>query len=208
MNKHYRVMAQLTAIILFMALTASLTPSAVVGESNDSKFLEHWSSDKALTWSQETNGFRTGIIWDSRAPDSVAVVVLPINASRYNDYLVPASHKLPRFELHDVERAAIPPASGQRMDGALPARMPERDYPRFHDGIFSGHGVKYNYFILSTNIPVVLKEFAISQVYSVKKEGDYTLTVFPVIYKFETNREYLDRIDLPCVSKIVHLNSQ
>jgi hypothetical protein len=41
--------------------------------------------------------------------------------------------------------------------------------------------------------------------YRITNDGDYKLTVCAAIYKWETNRLYLDRIDLPCLTAKLHL---
>ena len=51
--------------------------------------------------------------------------------------------------------------------------------------------------------------FKLGDLYSITNEGDYTLTVQPVLYKQfnHTNRDILDRVDLPSVTAKVHLIS-
>lgn len=54
--------------------------------------------------------------------------------------------------------------------------------------------------------PPYLGFFKLDEIYSVMNEGDYTLTVQPVLYKRRArNSEFLDRVDLPCVTTQVHL---
>jgi hypothetical protein len=100
-----------------------------------------------------------------------------------------------------------------KMDGELPQRISENQLRSWKSTVRMwvesfqgrGHGVYYDYFFIGPNFPEMLKAVDISDVYKIKKEADYTLTVFPVIYKFETNYQYADRIDLPCVTTKIHL---
>lgn len=45
----------------------------------------------------------------------------------------------------------------------------------------------------------------LDEIYSVTNEGDYTLTVQPVLYKMRVGTNLLDRVDLPSVTTKVHL---
>jgi hypothetical protein len=62
--------------------------------------------------------------------------------------------------------------------------------------------------MLPQNQAIVLKRFAVQDTYQIKERGDYTLTVWPVIYQFSTNRQFLTRIDLPYVTTKIHLEPQ
>ena len=53
--------------------------------------------------------------------------------------------------------------------------------------------------------PPYLGFFKLDEIYSVTKEGDYTLTVQPVLYKKRIVTNLLDRVDLPSVTTKVHL---
>jgi hypothetical protein len=55
--------------------------------------------------------------------------------------------------------------------------------------------------------PETINMLHFNDLYSITKEGDYTLTVQPVLYKQynHTNPAVLDRVDLPCVTTKVHL---
>lgn len=54
--------------------------------------------------------------------------------------------------------------------------------------------------------PFYIGLLKLDEIYSVTNEGDYTLTVQPVLYKRQfPNSEFLDRVDLPCVTTKVHL---
>ena len=53
--------------------------------------------------------------------------------------------------------------------------------------------------------PPYLAFLKLDQIYSVTNEGDYTLTVQPVLYKQRIGTNILDRVDLPSVTTKVHL---
>jgi hypothetical protein len=54
--------------------------------------------------------------------------------------------------------------------------------------------------------PPYLGFLKLDEIYSVTNEGDYTLTVQPVLYKRrDSNSKFLDRVDLPGVTAKVHL---
>jgi hypothetical protein len=58
----------------------------------------------------------------------------------------------------------------------------------------------------SNNPPARINYLRFSDLYSITKEGDYTLNVQPVLYKRSlTNSQVLDRADLPSVTSKVHL---
>jgi hypothetical protein len=53
--------------------------------------------------------------------------------------------------------------------------------------------------------PDYLGFLKLDEIYSVTNEGDYTLTVQPVLYKQRIGTNILDRVDLPSVTTKVHL---
>ena len=123
-------------------------------------------------------------------------------------YVLPPSGKPPMQVLRDESGAIIDPVKA-KTDGDLPKRISANDLPHSTDGKFSGHGTMYQYFGLGPTDVNMLADFKISDVYDIKKEGNYTLTVFPAVYKFETNYQYADRVDLPvATTKIFLMPSQ
>jgi hypothetical protein len=57
-----------------------------------------------------------------------------------------------------------------------------------------------------TNFPPLgINALKLDEVYSITNEGDYTLTVQPVLYKKRIETNLLDRVDLPSVSTKIHL---
>ena len=214
MKSNYNTLVQLSRKIFFIAWSTIFISSTAFGQANNLTNLTWWFSQKSLAWSAETNGFRTGV-WLSPDPPTPAkeieILVLPSTNSGLR-YVYPPSDKSPSLELRDTNGVVIQ-AIKNKMDGELPQSISE-NHLRSWKSTFRmwgesflgrGHGVYYDYFLIATNFPNMLKVVDISDVYKIKKEADYTLTVFPVIYKFETNYQYADRIDLPCVTTKIHL---
>ncbi len=204
MKDNYKKSFQLSVKIFGLGLFALLMSFTSFGqETNLTKFFAPLFNDKSLVWSDETNSFRTGVRFDSHSKEIDIWVLSSTNAGLV--YVYPPSGKPPKLELQDTNGIIIQPIKN-RMDGELPQRLPANDLRKYYsDGLFYGHGVKYKYFMIGKNVPNTLNDFVISDVYQVKEEANYTLTVFPMLYKFETNREYADRIDLPCVTTKIHL---
>jgi len=53
--------------------------------------------------------------------------------------------------------------------------------------------------------PPYLSFLKLDEVYSITNEGDYTLTIRPVLYKKRIETNILDRVDLPSVATKIHL---
>jgi hypothetical protein len=171
--------------------------------TNINEFFAPLFKDKSLVWSAETNSFRTGVLPVRPAKEIDIWVLSSTNPGLI--YLYPPSGKPPKLELQDSNGVIILPIKN-KMDGELPQRLSESNFRKFHfDGFFHGNGAEYGYIMLAKDRPHILTTFAIGDVYQIEKEADYSLTVFPVIYKFETNGEYADRIDLPIVTTKIHL---
>jgi hypothetical protein len=84
------------------------------------------------------------------------------------------------------------------MQDELPLRLPTSKLPHQNNyEIFGGNGIQYYYFQLFKGNPAPFKEADIYECFKIQTSGYYFLRVFPVIYKFESDRTYVDRIDLP-----------
>jgi len=174
-------------------------------QTKSSMDLRPWFTDKSYVWSGETNGFRAAICRKSDAPVKEVAILVVSSTNAGFVYFLPASGRPPKMELQDANNIIIPPVKNS-MDGELTKTISEGNLPQYHaDGALTGHGIKFKSFSIGANTPYVLKEFDIGDVYKVKKEDVYVLTVFPVVYKLEPNGKYADRIDLPCVTTKVHL---
>jgi len=196
---------KLPQTILLIGFVSTLMAFTVLGQTNNSAdILTPWKNDKSFMWSAETNNFSTGVESHEEAPNTVVIWVYCSKKAGLN-YVYPPNGKTGNLELCGVDREIIMPKDN-KPDTELPQRISVSDLRQNqNDGLIVGHGKKYNYFQLGLLAPGKYREFKVSEVYQIKKEADYTLTVFPVIYKFDTNAEYLERVDLPCVSTKIHL---
>ncbi|MGA2870310.1 MAG: hypothetical protein ABSF34_14270 [Verrucomicrobiota bacterium] len=189
--------------VLFMSLI-------VLGQIGITTNNPYWQ--KSLVWTAQTNNYRCGVSWEPDVfPNEIDIWVLS-SAKAELAYVRPPTGKPPKLELRDANGLLIQPVKGMTDDKA-PQKISADELPQYDpdDGFFSGHwlgghGVKYKYFLIGQGaLPNLLITFSLDNIYHVGKEGDYTLTAFPFIYKFETNGEYLDRIDLPSVTAKIHL---
>jgi hypothetical protein len=192
--------------IIVGGLAALMVSYAAFGQWSNLMDMKWWFSQESLIWSAETNGFRTGVWWYPNSGNSkVDIWIMSSNRSG-KDYVYPPSGKLPKLELLYTNGVLVQPIK-DKMDDELPKRISVKDLPTVGpDGPFNGHGLRYRYFFINNGAPPdLLTSFSVSDVYRIKKEADYKLTVCPVIYKFETNYQYADRIDLPSVTTKIHL---
>jgi len=136
--------------------------------------------------------------------DEIGVWVLASGMPGLN-YVYPPSGKFPRMQLAYTNGAIIRPIKG-RMDERLPQIIAARDLPTIaHGAMFYEHGPGYHYFLMDQNSPNMLADVVIKDAFQITNDAEYMITVFPALYKFETNREYLDRIELPSVTTKIHL---
>jgi hypothetical protein len=109
------------------------------------------------------------------------------------------SRKLPTY-------GTLLPAWADPSSGSLVAIFPKtistNVYPYFENNMLGEiPGVES-----VTNFPPLgINALKLDEVYSITNEGDYTLTVQPVLYKKRIETNLLDRVDLPSVSTKIHL---
>ncbi len=184
---------------------------ATAAETNDSL---DWFVVPGLVWGDETNGFRVGITCGDPGGKGIMAFVArtetnSTNQSRaynsYTRYLAPPGVKFVKVELRDTNAVVVAPLRGKTLDGILPKEIPTKDLPRnpVKGTNERGSGGGLRDWLVGN--PSTLQVFSIQDYYRIAKEGDYMLTVCPVIYKFETNTEYVYRVDLPCVTTKIHL---
>ncbi len=183
--------------LVMLSLCNSIIFSAA-GQMDQTNPLASWFADKSLVWSGETNGFRVVIEVYQKSPNN-DVYIWAVSSNQLEiAYVHPPSGKPPRMELRDTNGITVPPLKG-KMDGNMPDKLRPADFP------ITPPATLYNYILFGRNAPALLSSFSLNDVYHVKQEEDYTLTVFPVIYKFEASYEYANRIDLPTITTKVHL---
>jgi hypothetical protein len=165
----------------------------------------------AGTWKEGTNGLRVQLYWSEDTPGNpwLTVFVGSTAMSSGGLYFGPPSQKLAEFELKDSKGVLAPLKSGVEMVGQFASRLPLSDMPRYKAysswGSSAQGNLKHQLGFSSDGPPIPLKQFKLRDVCQISHEDDYTLTICAVIYKFETNMQYLDRIDLPCISTKIHL---
>jgi hypothetical protein len=153
-------------------------------------------------WKESTNGLRVQLyLQDTNTPNPVLSIGVGSVITNANPGLVwHPEGKYAAFELRDSRGVLISPIKGISKQGACDFRISAKILPTWPDG-----GLR-NIIGFSTNTPpAILEKCRLKDLYRIKKEDNYTLTVCPVIYKFETNGLYLDRIDLPSISVTLHL---
>jgi hypothetical protein len=198
MNLHSSYMRPFNRRMEAILLACASMACVVLGQTGDTNALAMWLADPSLVWSGETNGFRVVIdVWPESPANEVNIYVVS-SRKRPMVYVLPPSGKPPRMELRGTNGVIVQPLN-DKIDGILPNQLPVEDFPR------SSHNGIYNYLLMGQGSPSLLKQFSLSDVYQINREEDYTLTVFPEIYKFETNYQYADRVDLPRISTTVHL---
>jgi hypothetical protein len=92
-----------------------------------------------------------------------------------------------------------------------PDTISDLEYPRSNvDFPLSKKGGFFRFVgFVSNGPPCQIGFIKFNDIFDIKTEGDYTLTVQPVLYRMHydggTFQGYLDRVDLPCVTTKVHL---
>lgn len=180
-----------------------------------------WNTNTALfwngAWAEDTNGWRVELnIRDTNAPEMMIVVSVGSVVRNSDDgtgaYLAPPRKYLEKFELKSPDGKILQTKPGYILEKDCPSRIPVRLYPITQLGFHEGE----IWFVTNgPPCPIAYREF---RNYSITNEGDYTLTVRPVLYQnrtgkkieltkdfHETNTNYFDRVDLPSVTTKVHL---
>jgi hypothetical protein len=104
-----------------------------------------------------------------------------------------------------------PSGSDAAVERNYPDNLSDLEYPRLN---YNAGGLKNGSFFpfvgfVSNGPPCQVGYIKFSDIFPIEKEGDYTLTVQPVLFRMHydggTFQGYLDRVDLPCVTTKVHL---
>jgi hypothetical protein len=106
----------------------------------------------------------------------------------------------------------LPSESDATVERDYPDTISDLEYPRANMDV--SRSKKGGFFEISTGFvsngpPCHIGYIKFNDIFSIKSEGDYTLTVQPVLYRMHydggTFQGYLDRVDLPSVTTKVHL---
>jgi hypothetical protein len=154
-------------------------------------------------WTEGTNGLRTQLYCSetNSANPRVSVMVGSVVSNSWpSSYIGPPSGTFAKCALLNSKGVPMPCVKGQGMEGRLLPRIPVGSLPKWPDG-----GLRNRLGFLTNSPPDTIREFKLLDVFRVEKEDDYTLTICPAIYRFETNGRFVDRLDLPCASLRVRL---
>lgn len=152
-------------------------------------------------WKEDTNGLRVELRFETEGGQTaLRIGVGSVVFNSLGGYVGFPRGKFARFELQDSNWVVVPFIKGMTMEGQLPPKISINDFPRWPNG-----GLKTHIGFFTNGGPFILTYAKVDDLYRIKREGDYTLAICPTIYKFGTNPEYLDRIDLPCVTTKIHL---
>lgn len=202
----------LLAVLIYVSLAkicggadaTGLAPG-VYKVSSDGKFNAVTNADLTAVWpgvwNEGTNGLRVqlSVITNGSSP----LVRIGVGSIRYNSlggYVGSPNSLFKKFELLDINGLAIPFKRGKSNEGLLPARLSINKFPRWPDG-----GLKSHVSFFTNAGPFTLADMDLKSLYQIQREGDYVLTVCPVIYQFGTNIGFLDRVNLPCGTTKIHL---
>jgi hypothetical protein len=223
----------------FPASLATNNPEAFVLRP-DGKYIRNTNTDvywRHFVWKEMTNGWRVALYVSTNVADISLISLGSMITNPGPGYLMPPYGKFTKFELlnpngkimqprpnagtnmlkwysHDLAYQTNQPAWASPTNGSLVVDFPEtvsaEVYPHFESGSIVGD---FDFYSGNKFGPMPISYFYLGDLYSITNEGDYTLTVQPVLYKFDptkningiNNDEILHRVDLPEVTTKVHL---
>ena len=211
----------------------------VVGYTSRGSDQKHcWNTNMADNWwgvwVEDTNGWRVNLrIYPTNSPDMRMTVHVGSIVTNSGAGLLPTPDgKYAKLELLDANGKAVPTRRGAAaklyqgrnavmvesecvnqhppsaddasVEENYPDTISDLEYPRWKNGSF----LYFSGFV-SNGPPCHIGYIKFNDIFSIKTEGDYTLTVQPVLYRMHydggTFQGYLDRVDLPSVTTKVHL---
>ena len=200
----------------------------------NTNMVENWRG----VWAEDTNtGWRVKLtFYKTNTPDMVVIIFVGSIVTNSGAGLLPVPDgKFAKLELLDANGKAVPTRRGAALilfqgksavdpssekahvnkqpppssdDATVEENYPDTisdlKYSRWTNGSF----LYYAGFV-SNGPPCHVGYFKFNDIFSIKTEGDYTLTLQPVLYRMHneggTFQGYLDRVDLPSVTTKVHL---
>jgi hypothetical protein len=198
----YRAPRTLCYAIVFMSVVMALAAA----DTND---IPKPYVDSNFVWGEMTNELRAGVgcveeVRNGSALQHFQVFIVDLKTNDDLGCVKPPNDRLARFELQDSNRVVILPEIGKELAAEMPQTIQSQDLPRTPK-FGRNNPVLIGFLPLSQNIPILLKEFYIQDAYQIKDEGDYTATIWPTIYRFSTNKQFVVRMDFPPVSMKIHL---
>jgi hypothetical protein len=164
-----------------------------------------------INWSSPTNGVRVGVAGIAES-NKCFVEVFLLSALASNSpperYVAPPGRKFERVELLGLDGNAVHARQhGVALQAVMPPRIAIKDLPIVPQrGLLAGHGAIYKELLFfNRDGPDILGKFIVDDSYKIPVDGEYTLSIWPVIYKFGTNSGFVERVILPAVTARVHL---
>jgi hypothetical protein len=175
-------------------------------------------------WKEDTNHWRVELNFEkTNTPEAIVEVVIGsvVKNSTSNDgpaYFTTPDGKFSKFELTDINGIVVPPKQGKLLERDFPRQISVAEYQRDRGGRILGR-----FFFSANGQPFALGRYRLNDVFSTTNEGDYTLTVQPVLYKdwnllnegvsrdgsiitvADSNTNVFERMDFPSVSAKIHL---
>jgi hypothetical protein len=203
----------------------------------DGKYIWNTNPDRFWrrgVWKEDTNGWRVLLTVRTNPSDPSLVEVGSVTTNSGPGYLRTPYGKFAKFELldsaekivkpkpdagtnmlkwynHDLAYDTNQPAWASPTNGSLGVDFPEtttvKVFPHF------GNDAVGDFSFSTKTGPMLIISFKLGDLYSITNEGDYTLTIQPVLYKYDprkninglNNTNVLHRVDLPSVTTKVHL---
>jgi hypothetical protein len=225
-----------TPVETFPASLATNNPEEFILRA-DGKYVRNTNMDRFWrigVWKEMTNGWRVLLFASTNIFDLSGVTVGSKVADSGFGYFMAPYRKFAKFELldskgiivqpkpnagtnmlkgyyHDLANQTNLPAWASPTNGSLAVDFPELTtagvFPHFHS--LSG-AIVVGFWFSAKIGPMPICTFVLGDLYSITNEGDYTLTVQPVLYKYQLPSDLNDktlfhRVDLPSVTTKVHL---
>ena len=191
----------MTAAVFLISMIAIGCLNVAAEETNG---FPDWSVVPGLVWGSASNGIRAGVT--DRDPGVKGVLVLVAFSGSYGwHYVTHPEIRFSKVELRSPEGVEMPPVKNGKLFGDLPKMILLKDLPRFPERGTKDRGSTGGFRDWLIGNPSTLSEFDIPDSYIIEKEGDYRLTVWPVIYEYVPDRLFVSRLDLPYVATTVHL---
>ena len=161
--------------------------------------LGYWLNNNTLSWTGPTNGLWCGFSFNSNTPPVITIFVLSTNKPAAFDYVLPRRNQTYTMQIKTTNGIIL------ASTGVIPPKRIDSGVLRHGDGLWIGNNIEYDFFPLGSNSPNQFEDIDVRSNYMAEREGDYIIKIQPFLYKFEPERKYLDRVDLPVVIKQVHL---
>jgi hypothetical protein len=159
-----------------------------------------------VKWGDDTNGFRAGTEF-GQEEEKIVVCVLTSKEDSPNgrlEWFRPVDGKFAKVELKDINGMVIAPLAGKDLGTNLPKSIEIKDLGRVGDK-WHGYWLTNAIYPLGTNTANCLGEFMINEVYLIESEGDYDLTIWPVIYQRYNAGPIAYRIPIAPTTRRIHL---